>query len=276
MNTYDGQVVNSLNIPGSTLPAPAGIEHSTTPPNSSPGMPPIPRAEIDKIRNGEFVNFDNLLPNHNPVNQDEYTFKEVGGSITLVPKRQNKPKVLTFNSWMLAWTVFFRAYSQFWPHRTQELIAYQGIICNFATQYSFTSILVYDRLFRLRLAQDQTLSWSRVDDNLYNVHLRGSALQTACFNCHTFGHFANACPLKGQGSSNQPFRVPQRVTAGSGATILPIAASPPVPPPSGNSGACFYYNKGQCNKSSNCRFAHVCMRCGGPHPASSCHKPSSR
>ena len=35
----------------------------------------IPKAAVDKICGGEFVNFDTLLPNHTPVNHDEYTFK---------------------------------------------------------------------------------------------------------------------------------------------------------------------------------------------------------
>ena len=43
-------------------------------------LPAIPKAVLEKIKNGEFVNFDNLLPNSSPVLADEYTFKLVGGS----------------------------------------------------------------------------------------------------------------------------------------------------------------------------------------------------
>ena len=36
-------------------------------PNSSQAIQAIPKAAVDKIRNGEFVNFDHLLPNHSPL-----------------------------------------------------------------------------------------------------------------------------------------------------------------------------------------------------------------
>ena len=128
---------------------------------SSSLLPAIPKAAMDKIRNGEFVNFDTLLPNHTPVNHDEYTFKLVEGpspSVSLVPKHQSHPKVVNFNSWMVAWTNFMRAYAVFFPHRITELVRYQSIICDFATQYSFSGWLAYDWLFRYRLANDPSLS----------------------------------------------------------------------------------------------------------------------
>ena len=35
-------------------------------------------------------------------------------------------------------------------------------------------------------------------------------------------------------------------------------------------GKCFHYNnKGKCERS-NCRFAHKCIKCSGPHPAIYC------
>jgi len=52
-------------------------------------MPPLPQAVIDKIQNGEFVNFDLLLPNRAPVLNDEYTFKVMGGSSPSVSLQPN-------------------------------------------------------------------------------------------------------------------------------------------------------------------------------------------
>ena len=123
------------------------LPSESSPPSSSPA---IPKAAIDKIRNGEFVNFDNLLPNHSPVAQDEYTFKVVGGSspsVSLVPKHQNKPKVTNFKLWMVSWTNYFCTYIVFWPHRVGELTRYQATICDFANQFTFSSWSSYDRMF---------------------------------------------------------------------------------------------------------------------------------
>lgn len=52
---------------------------SESPRQNVNAMPPLPQTIIDKIKNGEFVNFDNLLPNRSPLQTDEYTFKAVGG-----------------------------------------------------------------------------------------------------------------------------------------------------------------------------------------------------
>ena len=94
---------------------------------SSKAMPPLPQSVINNIRNGEFVNFDNLLPNRAPATSDEYTFKVMGGStqsVELVPKHQRKTKVTDFNSWMVAWNNFLRCFSYFFPHRLLELVRY--------------------------------------------------------------------------------------------------------------------------------------------------------
>ena len=198
---------------------------STSSHQASSAVPAIPKSAIDKIRSGEFVNFDSLLPNHSPVAHDEYTFKVIGGSspsVSLVPKNQNKPKVTNFNLWMVSWTNFFRTYIIFWPHRVSELVRYQATICDFANQFTFAAWSGYDRMFRYRMATDQSLSWSRVDDDLYNRYLRGASLQTLCYVCRNFGHLANTCPLRtgysASGSDSlQPFGAPsiqRRLQAG--------------------------------------------------------------
>ena len=249
-------------------------------------MPALPKAVIDKIRAGEFVNFDNLLPNHSPVSNEEFAFKVVGGSspsVSLVPKHQTKPKISNFNSWMVAWTNFVRAYTIFWPHRIQEMILYQATIADYANQFSFHAWSGYDRMFRYRMAHDATLSWSRHDENIYNRYLRGAPLQNLCFTCRNFGHYANACPLRagGQASadSSPPFRAPQRTV--SAAEALPPFHGPPRPGGTGANGqrnryTCNYFNNnGQCS-SESCRFAHKCRVCFGPHAASECPKRSAR
>ena len=137
-----------------------------------PSLPAVPRAAIDKIKAGEYVNFDVLLPNYTPMSHDEYAFQLVGGadpSVCLVPKNQAKPKVSNFNAWMVAWSNFMQIYTSFWPHRVGELITYQSIICDFASQFSFSAWVNYDRMFRFRMAQDPLLSWSITDDDLLPV-----------------------------------------------------------------------------------------------------------
>ena len=177
------------------------------------GMPPLPQSVIDKIKNGEFLNFDLLLPNRSPVqSNDEYTFKVIGGStpsVALVPNNQNKPKVTDFNSWMVAWNNFICSYGIFHPNRLQKLIRYQAIICDLASQYTFSAWSQYDQMFRYQLAYNPELSRHRIDDNLYR-YVRGATLLSLCYLCKGLGHFASSCPNcpASSSASLQPFRPP--------------------------------------------------------------------
>ena len=234
------------------------------------GMPPLPQSVIDKIKNGEFVNFDLLLPNRSPVQSDEYTFKVIGGStpsVALVPNNQKKPKVTDFNSWMVAWNNFIRSYGIFHPNRLHELIRYQAIICDLASQYTFSAWSQYDQMFRYQLAYNPELSWHRIDDDLYNRYVRGATLLSLCYLCKGFGHFASSCPNRPASSSAslQPFRAPQQQRSGHLAR-----GSEPI-----NTQTCHFYNdNGQCTHS-RCRFAHQCRVCFGAHPNCQCPKRHS-
>ena len=234
-------------------------------------MPPLPQTVIDKIKNCEFVNFDLLLPNRSPIQNDEYTFKVVGGatpSVALVPNNQKKPKVTDFNSWMVAWNKFIRCYSIFHPHRVQELIRYQTIICDFASQYNFAAWSQYDQMFRYQLAYNHDLSWYRIDDDLYNRYIRGATLRDLCYLCRSFGHFASACPNRAGASSSQgplpPFRASQRRSD----TFARGSEQ------STSGRICQFYNRGQCT-NERCRFTHQCVVCQGAHPAFRCPKRTS-
>ena len=95
-STPEHQFIQPAAPSSSALPL---IQPAAQPRNrSSTAMPPLPQSVINNIRNGEFVNFDNLLPNRAPVTSDEYTFKVMGGSTPSVPKHQGKTKVTDFNS----------------------------------------------------------------------------------------------------------------------------------------------------------------------------------
>ena len=130
-------VSSSIDIPGLVLPVTSHLrqernQHRQSNQPFADSMPPLPQAVIDKIQNGEFVNFDLLLPNRSPVLNDEYTFKVMGGSspsVSLVPKNQRKPKVTDFNSWMVAWNNFLRCFGLFFPAKVSQLIRHYYRLC---------------------------------------------------------------------------------------------------------------------------------------------------
>ena len=256
---------------GDLLSFPSGVNMSS--------MPAVPKAVMEKIRKGDYVNFDDLLPNFTPVTEDEFSFRLVpgsGSSVSLVPRNQAKPKVSNFASWMVAFSNFLRIYTAYFPHRVTELVRYQSYIVDFANQFSFTAWLNYDRNFRYRLAQVPSLSWARIDDDLYNRYLRHASLQSLCFVCRNFGHYASSCYLhSGAMNSNSPFRAPQRSGLGSGQVRPPAPGSSGAPGDRGFPGRraepCHYFNAGGCS-SRECRYAHVCRSCHGSHPVTQCSK----
>ena len=85
-----------------------------SPTSTSRSLPPLPRNILDQIQAGKFVKLDDLLPAVSPLNTDEYSIKinsASGGdpSISLVPNRQNRPRVVDFHTWLTAWNSYLQA-----------------------------------------------------------------------------------------------------------------------------------------------------------------------
>ena len=187
----------------------------------------LPEKVLTQIKKGEFVNFDSLLPSTTPLSMDEYSFKVNPGanaSVTLVPMAQSRPKDFYLSSWLTAWNIYLCCVMIFHPHLTTQLMYYQSLICQFASQYIFATWSTYDRLFRYQLAHNPGLGWDCLDDDL--IHGR---YQMLCYSCRNFGHMASSFPRRnvaaggssltsastftGSVSSSQsPFRAPQRTT----------------------------------------------------------------
>ena len=241
--------------------------HILTAPNDlGVRLPPMPAVTLTRIQKQEFVPFESLLPGGQAVS--EYTI-EVNASqsdnpsFALVPRAAGKSKIADFHSRLSAWNVYVQTMTYFFPHLTGQLLQYQATVTRFASQYSFDAWSTYDRLFRLSIGNNQIFRWDHIDDNLFNFYLRTSrernvvttsnSTVTTCYSCNQLGHYANACPSRNKsrasGSSRHsspPFRAPQRVHS-----------------------CHIYNNRGQCDKP-NCRYAHICAICQGPHAKAKC------
>ena len=71
--------------------------------------PPIQPSLAKRIRTGEFINFDLLLPASSPATgPNDYAIRILqsdsndGSSISLVPRTQPKSRVFDFNTWLIA------------------------------------------------------------------------------------------------------------------------------------------------------------------------------
>lgn len=78
-------------------------------------LPAIPAVVLERIRRGEFINFDLLLPNNVPSEtSNSFTvsldYNDQGAAPCVMVRdnpRSNKNKVVDLYSWLLAWSLFF-------------------------------------------------------------------------------------------------------------------------------------------------------------------------
>ena len=207
----------NINVAGPSHPKFPGPENvdllSPVQPVSS--LPPISTAVMRRISNGEFVEFKCLL-SVAPSSPNEFTVSmgNLGDSpaISLAP-RSARAKITDLNSWWLAWSTFIRVYLQCFPQRMKQVLGYQASIAQYSTQFLFSDVFMYDRLFRQRMALEPHLKWDRFDNELVfrclQRHSRPVMSQVLCFSCKRPGHYASACEFQRSdgsfaGSSSRP------------------------------------------------------------------------
>ena len=228
------QPAPQLNILQPALQSSQGMNFSTLQHNSSQFnvshqvlagdmLPTIPPAQVRKIINREYIDFNALLPDSSSVTPGSYSIEMDPSSqdttLSLIP-RPSQHKIKDFFSWLLAWNNFLRAYSFYHAEMTPQLMFYQSMICQYAQQYVFEDVQTFDRNFRIRIANGRgTVRWDRHDPELVARFLR--MFKLVCYHCKQFGHYASACSSKptptqsrqfhysASSSEQQPFLAPQ-------------------------------------------------------------------
>ena len=231
-------------------------------------LPPLPATLLKKIRNCEYVDFDELLSPalYAPAVFNPTTFELDVSSRTkfsLKATKQGKPQVMDMATWLESWNNFMQATLFFHPELLPQLMAYQASMCHYASKYSIAHVLSYDVNVRQAIATDPLLRWDDRHDTEFDKFLQGNAVPS-CFYCNRYGHYAPSCPLK---------------PAESGMKARPLSREPMThpqgnfhPQPSVPAKLCSEYNKiGKCDAGCPAA-AHRCNRsgCGGNHPGFQC------
>ena len=244
--------------PAAHLPSPAAQLPSASPQRLfTPGMAsplglsrPVDKTLEDKILRGEYIDFALLLPDtlyqsQTPEIQlrlDDSSSGPMGSPVTMVRKR--KPVIDTFPKWLDAFMTYMLILVNAYPRRALELIKYQQIISRAVAKFKGLAWLSYDQQFRRRAAYDLSLSWDKVDLELWTVTFAGLA-KPHCNVCSSPYHAEDVCP---SADLNRKSRRPQSV--------------------------CFDFNKSSGCRRRNCSFPHVCRRCySSTHPAPECTQP---
>ena len=188
---------------GPTRPQPRGI---------SGLLPAISEKNLQRIRRGEFINFEILLDTSFQDPEGKLELKNEQGSISIVQKQRGK-EIKNISEWLQAWSIFLQTYSYFYPSQIPSLLVYQDFIIRAASQYNFARVKSYDKHFRMRLSINPSASWEVMDEQLFNQILRGSSGPSsyACYACGENSHSYSDCPKKSDkksDSSSQKIRSP--------------------------------------------------------------------
>ena len=111
-----------------------------------PSLRAVPSGVINRIRRGEFVNFDTLLPgNIGRPAASTISFNVDGDNIQISsasdsqPNRQSRARIVDIFTWALTWTLFFQILKTYNINLVDKLLQYQLFIVNLASQYNFSA-----------------------------------------------------------------------------------------------------------------------------------------
>ena len=212
---------------------------------------------------GEYIDFTTLLPKAMfgaPESQSQtltLQLNQSGDSYSVQPAASTK-KITSFSAWMEAWNIYLAVRVDIQPSFAPHLIAYQRIITSANSRHPLHAWVSYDIKFRTKAANDPSLRWDIRDLDLWLECFPGGMGQSArwpCTYCGSTTHFPDNCSFR-----------PTHANARGGqlASYGPQQRLPPT-----NSATCREFNHSICFHR-NCKFAHRCSTCGGPHSARTC------
>ena len=150
------------------------------------GQPPIPKEIVKQIREGKYVNFQELLP--------ESLDKENAKNKTFVDETERVDDITKWTDCMAAYIAIFTCD---YPNRIRDLLAYQGIITRLYRECQDSRAWQrYDVAFRRKASQSGLKDWSVVDENLWVMaSSRDARRAVLCKACLSLAHDQASCPL---------------------------------------------------------------------------------
>ena len=225
------------------------------------GLPALQKKLVDRIRANEYIDFAELPPakgKGRPVPQSLEGQIIVVQAADLMHTRKIIPDLAT---WCQCFAVYVAVLIPHQPSRLEDLMAYQSLIAKASQKYKWPSWVVYDQNFRQEAAGNPSQAWAKVDPSIYAQCFTGQALsgENWCSKCHSLDHTLASCPLRSR----------KRTWSAANALTSPAGPSPMA---GREQPVCQKFNRynGDCKFGKNCRFRHVCSRCGEFHPVSKC------
>ncbi len=224
------------------------------------GLPPITQKLRDRIIPRQYVEFTEFPPakgKSRPVSQPGE------GQLVLVQAAdllQSRRTIPDFATWGQCFAIYVTVLSSKYPELLPDLMGYMSVIAKASKRYCWSAWVIYDQQFRQEAAGNPEMQWEKVDPSLYAQCFTGQELskENWCNNCQELDHKTAECPYRPRKRSWNmgPGQMePQSRETGSGGKTV-----------------CIKFNQynGDCKYGKECKFAHVCARCGEGHPAAKC------
>ena len=181
------EVGASLLSQPSTAPAPPAASSDigvsaacSTPPHA--GNLHVPKSAQDRILRGEFVDFDQLLPEILGAVDSNKSFElrssSSRGALEVVEVNTTCPvhrRVHDIATWLEAWSLYMHVVISNAPHHTAELLSYQCMILAANRQYFAEAWLMYDQQFRRFVASQPGKRFDTIDINTWQLCITGKA-----------------------------------------------------------------------------------------------------
>lgn len=180
---------SSLSRSFESQPAPVEDFHVHT------AQPPVPKEFVAQIREGKYVNFQELLP--------ENLGKENVKNKMLLDETE---RVDDITKWIDCMAAYVAVFTSVYPNRIRDLLAYQGIITRLYRECQDKKAWQrYDVAFRRKASQNGLRDWSTVDENLWIMaSSRDARRAVLCKACLSLAHDQASCPLKPKEETKTP------------------------------------------------------------------------
>ena len=218
--------------------------------------PPLPRHIHHRIRRGKYVSFNKLLLPKGTIPISHVTQETRKG------KHKQSRDVEDLATWLEAWNRYLCVRVASSPATALELVKYQTLMVMFFTHHQAEQCIHYDDLFRRAAAQDPTLRWDAIKEDIYVWAFIKHNQKPA----HTFRDKPPITSRLGPPITTAPKQPSDRITQPTDRATHTTAGKE----------ICKRFNSAKCTSGDDCIFTHVCwhQHCQGPHPGKGCTKKS--
>ena len=180
-----------------------------------------------KIIEGQYIDFAKLVLRDKIISEEDNRVQLVmhSGGTYFVPAKDNSTNISGLGHWDQAFRVYSDVYCKAHPCRATELIQYSHVIHTAASAYIWDNVYLYDKDFRLHMAENPGRSWSIILQQAWSMRLR-DRLQSSD---HVFLRHGGNGGDKARQMNPKDF--------------------------------CRRFNQGRCTFGKTCRYKHRCTYC---------------